>query len=147
MSLAKLFGRALSNYTLVTLHDVQISLSSIPLPIPQSTSFTLTSTLTVPFSNRIPSHNSFHDPGEWQNASLPRKFSLIPSTGIVICDPNIIEPGSGESREATWRAICSCFASSNKWKNAPMKMAETRPCSGVREVRDLSSRGAVNGGV
>lgn len=53
----------------------------------------------------------------------------------------MMEPGSGERRDASWRAASSCFSSGKRWKKDEAWMAEMRPCRGVREVNMRRSDG------
>lgn len=101
-------------------------------------SINLASTFTLPFSKIWPSHRPFQDSGEWQNVCPPLVFTtsvLKPFTDLPPWDPKIMDPDSGDSKVASCFANNSCFSSLNKWKKDEAWMAETWPCSGVRDLR------------
>lgn len=56
----------------------------------------------------------------------------MPASGCPPCMPRSIEPGSGERRPASFRAISVCISSSKRWKKEPVTMAETWPWSSLR---------------
>lgn len=82
------------------------------------------------------SHNSTQDSGLWQNIYLSlttdgrNPFSREPP-----CAPNMTDPGSADSNDATFLATCVCCSSLNKWKKKDVCIAETRPSKGVRLFR------------
>lgn len=120
------------------------------------TSTRIAHTLTSPFLNTSFSHNSLQLSEEWHHIRRPVGLTFVasarqPFSGSPPWAPKMTEPGSGERREARRCASISCFSSLKRWKNEAAKMAERRPWSGVRLVREESGGrrlvgAVVNGG-
>ena len=132
--------KRVTNHTNIVI-IASIGASGCPFLFSQFTNFVCT--FTVPFSKMRPSQSSVQLSGEWHH--MRRSPCMIDdsnpfSSGTAICAPNIIEPGSGESNPARARATCSCFSSLNKWKKEDACIANTRPRSGLSEVRLHKSR-------
>lgn len=71
-----------------------------------------------------------------------------PFSGRPPWAPKMMEPGSGERREARRCARLSCFSSLKRWKKDAANMAERRPWRGVRVLREeRGGRGVVGGEV
>lgn len=139
-------------YNLVTDHSNTWYRSVFPGYVPNilsppgaSCSLALTST-RAPASAKTPSHISRQLSGEWQFMRVPSAGHHSPFSARPPCTPRSIEPGRGESSPARRRATCSCCSNLNRWKNAPVKIAERCPCSSLR-VRTDESGGAGLGGV
>ena len=135
------------SYNLVT-DQINIYSSWGSSPSFLSIDFKIAFTFTSPFPYTIPSHNSIQLSGEWQDICRPLCVGRISSTGRIsligrisltgsaIWLPKIREPGWGESRPAKTLASSDCPSKSKRWKKEDACMADTRPCSGFKLVKD-----------